>query len=177
MPDLLIPHQDVPLRKKKRPVAFLAADKRQRGRASVRHVRPDVQKIFEEPETAEGNRRGLALPPEIDTAEERHDQLAERAAENHDRVAEPTEEKMTALVNYQIHEINNQKAGCVGGGIEKKEQIERQPRDSKDAKDRFQLREIIAKQGHGSRVTSNFKSQKKVALLGFLSREPCAATL
>jgi hypothetical protein len=63
---------------------------------------PDVKKVFKEPEGGKSKAGGFALPEEIDGAQERHEQFAERSAENHDGVAEPTEEEVPAFVDDQI---------------------------------------------------------------------------
>ena len=90
--NLLIVNQDAPLREENRPVVLVRAHQRHGGNAGVEHVRANVEEILEEPETAEGDGRRFALPPEIREAEERPDQFAKRASEYSDSIAEPTEE-------------------------------------------------------------------------------------
>jgi len=50
---------------------------------------------------------------------------------------------MTAFVNDQIDEIEEQKAGTIEGGIQKENYIEHQPANGRRAGDRFPGAELL----------------------------------
>src|SRR4029077_3214663 len=112
--DFLVLAEETPLGEQNRPIAFFRADQGQRGGAGIGHVRADIREIFEEPEDAEGEAGGLALPEEIDGAEKRDEEFAESSAKNHDGIAKPTEEEMTAFVNDKVNVVEEEEAGAAG---------------------------------------------------------------
>jgi hypothetical protein len=114
----------------------------------VGHVRADVGKVFEEPETAKGESGGFPHPEKIKGAEERNEQFSERSAEDHDGVAEPTEEEMAAFVDDQIDVVENEKAGTISERVKKEESVEAEPGDTGAARDRFPFAELVFEEGH-----------------------------
>src|SRR6266852_1038049 len=119
-----------PLPEKNQPVARFRSDQRQGVAARVGHIHPDVREILEEPEAAEREACGFALPEKIGRAEQRDQQFAERSAENHDRFAEQAEEKMPAFVDDQIDVVEKQKPGAVGERVNQEQRVENKPGDS-----------------------------------------------
>src|SRR2546423_10745910 len=122
--------------------------------AGVRNIRADIRKILEEPETAERESRGLAMRKEIRRAQKRHDQFTQRSAQNRDGVAKPSEKEMAALMNNQIDVIDKQKAAVVRRGINQKQNINRDPRDSRVSRNRLPLPKIVFQNCHEESVAS-----------------------
>lgn len=120
----------------------------QRQSAGIGHIRANVEKIFEEPEPAEGNGRDFPSPEKISYTQERHDQFAERAAENGDGVAKPTEEEMAAFMNDEIHVVDKEKSGTIGQRINKEQRVENEPRDSNAARDRLPCSQLFFEKSH-----------------------------
>ncbi len=118
--DSLVLGEKAPLGEENFPVGVAGADQGQGCGAGVGHVGADVGKVFEEPEAGKSKAGGFPLPKEIDGAEERHEQFAQRSPKNRDGVTEPTEEKMPAFVNDQIDEIEEQESGVVRECVEEK---------------------------------------------------------
>ena len=146
--DFLVLGEEAPLGEENFPVGVAGADEGQGCHAGVGHVSADVGEIFEEPEAAKSAADGFALPEEIDGAQEWNEKFAKGSAENHDGVAEPTEEEMTAFVNDQIDEIQEEKPGAVGEGVEKEECVEAEPGDSREAGDGFPGAAFFFEEGH-----------------------------
>lgn len=119
-------------------------------RASAMYV-PDVEKIFEKPESAESGAGGFAFEKEKDEAGERRDEFGERAAENHQRVAEAgfvrtgenAKNRMTSFVNGEICEIDEEKVRRVDGGIDEKENVDNDPGDAAHFRDGFPVAEAF----------------------------------
>src|SRR6266581_382103 len=146
--DFLVLGKEAPLGEKNGPVAFLGADEGQRRAACVGHVGADIGEIFEEPEAAKGEAGGFALPEEINCAQQRHKQFGKRAAENHDGIAEPTEEEMSAFVDDQIDEIQDEKPGAVSERIEKENYVKTEPGNPGATRDRFPFSKFVFEKSH-----------------------------
>jgi hypothetical protein len=58
-------------------------------------------------------------------------------------VAEPAEEKVATFVNDETAIVDDQKAGAVGGSVDKEEEIEDQPGNSGDAADGLPIGKIV----------------------------------
>ena len=131
MGDLCVVEHKIPLSEEDFPVAVPGADERERAGASVGHVGADVEKVFEEPECAEGDAGGFPAEEEICGAGEGDYEFEECAAHDHERVAEAVlsataenaEERMSGFVDGEIGVIEEQEAGAVVGGVEKKEEV------------------------------------------------------
>ena len=132
MGDLRIVEHEVPLGEEDFPVAVSGADKKKRAGASVGHVGADVEKVFEEPERAEGSAGRFAAEEEVGNAGKWDDEFEQRAAEDHECVSEASfgaaaddaEERMAGFVDHEISEIEEEKTGTVVCGVEQKEKIE-----------------------------------------------------
>src|SRR5271168_4119746 len=164
--DILVLHQKAPLAEQRSPIVFATANQRQILRACIRHVRADIQKVLEEPKTAKRRSRRLALPKEIQAAKQRNQQFTERAAQNHDRLAKPAEEKMSAFVNDQIDEIDEQKIRAVRKSVDQKKCVADQPGDSHHARHRLPLFKAVLEHLHEakpSKVTSGTAEGDRVA--------------
>src|SRR6266478_3119384 len=122
---------------------------RQHAGAGIRHVRSDVQKVFEKPKGTKSHRSRFSAPPKKGPTQKRHKKFAKRAAKNHDRVAKPAEEKMPAFVNDQIDVVNEEESAAAGERIRKKEQVENDPRDSRSARNLFPFLCSLFEKGHG----------------------------
>ena len=146
--DFLVLGEEAPLGEENFPVGVAGADQGQGCGAGVGHVGADVGKIFEEPEAAKSEASDFALPEEIEGAQKRHEQFAEGSAKNHNGVAKPTEEEMAAFVDDQIDEIQEEKSGAVGEGVEKEQGVEAEPGDSREAGDGFPGAEFFFEEGH-----------------------------
>jgi len=78
IPPIFWSWRGVPLGEENFPVGVAGADEGQGGGAGIGHVGTDVGEIFEEPEAAKSEGGGFTLPEEIDSAQEGHEQFAER---------------------------------------------------------------------------------------------------
>src|SRR5215470_9786716 len=107
LPDLLIMHEEVPVREKNLPVVIARAHQLNVQGAGRCHVVPYVKEILEKPEEAERHARDFTAKEERHRTGERHDQFQQRASENHQQVTEPGlvrpgkegKERMTRFVN------------------------------------------------------------------------------
>lgn len=125
MTDFLVVIEDAPLREEDRPVTLVGINEGKRQRARVRHVRADIEEIFEEPENGEGQAVSLAVIEKEGGAQRRNDEFAESAAENHERVTKPTEEWMAGFVDDEIGEVEEEEARGIAPGVEEEEHVER----------------------------------------------------
>src|ERR1700722_4743111 len=110
MGDLRVVEHKIPLSEEDFPVAVTGADEKERAGACVGHVGADVEKVFEEPERAEGGTGRFAAQEEIGGAGKWDDEFEERAAEDHKRTAEAgfgaaaeyAEQWVSGFVNHEI---------------------------------------------------------------------------
>jgi len=104
---------------------------------------------------------GFSAEEKIGRAGEGNYEFEKRAAHDHKRVAEAVfaatvenaEERMSDFVDHEIGVIEEEEAGTVLGGVEKKEEIERQSDDGDGAGDGFPFVEGDGGPGHVRRVT------------------------
>ena len=158
--DLRVVEHEIPLGEEDFPVAVTGPDQKKRTRAGVGHVGADVEKVFEEPEGAEGGTSGFSAEEKIDGAHKGDDEFEERTAEDHKRVAEASfrataenaEERMAGFVNGEIRIIEEEEAGAVVCGVQKEEEIEREGDDGDRTGDAFPVIEGDAAPLHGTRV-------------------------
>src|SRR5216684_9089004 len=149
--NFLVPHQQSPLPEQYGPVVVARTDQRQFLRPRIRHIRPDVWKILEEPKPAERSPCNLALPKEISGAKQRNNQLRQRPAHNHDRVAKWAEEWVPAFMNHQIRVVEKKEARAVPRGIHQKQKIKAQPANSRIPRNRLPLSEIFFQEVHSGK--------------------------
>ena len=121
MADLLVVEEEIPLGEEDFPVVIAGADKRESECAGIRHVGADVEKVFKEPECAEGHPGGFAAEKEIRGADERDNEFGECAAENHESLAERAEEWVAGFVDHEIGVIEEEKVAATERSVEKKE--------------------------------------------------------
>ena len=160
MGDLGVVKEEVPFGEEDFPVAVTGADERERAGAGVGHVGADVEKVFEEPECAEGGAGGFAAEEKISGAGERDDEFEQSPAEDHERVAEVgfrataenAEKRMAGFVDGKICEIEEQETGAVVRSVEKEEEIEGDGNDGDGAGDGFPIVEGGGGPLHGKRV-------------------------
>src|SRR5260370_13593651 len=164
--DFLILGKQAPLAKENRPIAFVGTNQGQSACTRVGHVGADVGKILEEPEGGEGKTCSFPLPEEIDGAEQRNDQLAERPAQNMDGLSKPTKEKMPAFVDDQIHVIEDEKPGAVQVGVKKKKRVKTEPGNASAARNGLPLAELVFEEGHSASLTSPFERGRHLAACG-----------
>ena len=145
MADLDVVDEDVPLGEEDFPIVVAPADERQRECAGIGHVGADVEKIFEEPECAEGDGSGFAFDEEIGKTGERGDEFGESAAENGHGVAEGAEEGMACFVDGEIGEIDDEEIGRVEGGVAEEERVEDEPGDAGGFGDGFPFAEVVGR--------------------------------
>ncbi len=146
--DFLVLGEEASLGEKNCPVALFGANERQSGGACIGHVCANVRKVFEEPEAAKGKAGGFALPEEVKGAQQRNEQFAKRPAQNHDGIAEPTEEEMSAFVDDQIDEIQDEKPGAVSERIEKENYVKTEPGNPGATRDRFPFSKFVFEKSH-----------------------------
>jgi len=154
--------EDVPLGEEDFPVVVAGADEGQRQRAGVGHVCADVEKIFEEPEGAEGGAAGFAFDEEIRKTGERGDEFGESAAENVHSVAERAEERMAGFVDGEIGEVDEKEIGGVEGGVEEEERVEEEPGDAGGFGDGFPFAEVV-----GGEIFEGRGHEGSVAMVGW----------
>jgi hypothetical protein len=147
-PNRSIVLQDSPLPEQRAPIMLTAAKERERLIAGVGHVRANIRKVFEKPETAKDKSGGFASKEEIRRAQERHQELPEGSAKNHDGFAEPTEKQVPAFVNHQIDVIEKEKAAAVQRGIKKEEHVEANPTNTSGTGNRLPRTEVIFEKRH-----------------------------
>src|SRR5579883_2098719 len=93
--DVHILQQQAPRAEENIPIVIAGANERERLGARIRHVRSDIEKILEEPESRKSKALRLAMREKIGRAQRRHHQLRQRASENHQLIGvKPTEERM-----------------------------------------------------------------------------------
>ena len=160
--------EDVPLGEEDFPVVVAGADERQSECAGVGHVCADVEKIFEEPEGAEGGAGGFAFDEEIRKTGEGGDEFGESAAEDGHGVTERAKERMAGFVNGEIGEVDDEKVWRVEGGVEEKEGIADEPGDAGGLGDGLPVAEAFGKIEHGGRVAAAFAMLKVEACESFL---------
>src|ERR1700744_1203841 len=131
---------------------FVASDQRERLGAGVGHIHTDVQKVFEEPETAKGGGGDFPFPEEIKSAQHGDQQFAQSATQNHDGVTHPSKKYVTAFVDDQIYVVEEEEFGAVGCGVEQEEEKTREPGDSCGWRDRLPVFEFVAEVLHGVRL-------------------------
>ena len=132
MGDLRVAEHKIPLSEEDFPVAVAGADKKKRASASVGHVSADVEKVFKEPERAEGGTGRFAAEEEIGGAGKWDDEFEERATEDHKRMAEAgfpaaaenAEEWVSGFVDHEIGVVQEEKTGMVTCSVEKEYEIE-----------------------------------------------------
>ncbi len=146
MADLDVVDEDVPLGEEDFPIVVAGAHERQSECAGVGHVRADVEKIFEEPESAEGGAGGFAFDEEIRKTGERCDEFGESATEDGRGVTERAEQRMAGFVNGEIGEVDEKEIGRVERGIEEEESVEDEPGDAGGFGDRLPLAEIAGRE-------------------------------
>jgi len=151
--DFEVRHEKAPLAEEEGPVADVAVDQGKGLGASVFHVSPDVEEVFEKPEGGEDEAVGLSVEIEIQTTEQRDEEFAEGAAEEHESVAAPREEKMAGFVDHEVDEIGKEKTGGVAEGVEEEERIDEEPGDSGIAGDGIPGLGFRKIERHGNRVT------------------------
>ena len=152
--------EDVPLSEEDFPIVVAGADERQRKRSGVGHVRADVEKIFEEPESAEGGAGGFAFDEKIRKAGERCDEFGEGATEDVHGVTERAEEGMADFMNGEIGEIDEQEIGRVERGVEEEENVEDEPGDAGGLGDGFPLAEAFSEIEHERSVAAAVCKEK-----------------
>src|SRR6266851_10526210 len=146
--NFLILKKQTPLAEKNPPIVLAGTDTGQGLGAGVGHVCANVRKVFKEPKAAESKAGRFPLPEEINCAEQRHKQFGKRAAENHDGMAEPTEEEMSAFVDDQIDEIQDEKPGAVSERIEEEKYVKTKPGNPGATRDRLPFSEFVFEKGH-----------------------------
>jgi hypothetical protein len=130
--DLRVVEHKIPLSEEDFPVAVTGADEKERAGACVGHVGADVEKVFKEPERAEGGTGRFAAKEEIGGAGKWDDEFEERATEDHKRMAEAgfrsaaenAEEWVSGFVDHQIGVVQEEKTGMVTCDVEKEYEIE-----------------------------------------------------
>ena len=85
------------------------------------------RKFSKNQQGGEGQRRGLAMPEEIDCNQQRDQQLAERPAQDADRVPKPTKKEMAALVDDQVDVVDQQETVSIGGCVQQEQRVEGHP--------------------------------------------------
>jgi len=168
--DLRIVEHKIPLSEENLPVAVTGPDKKKRAGAGVGHVGADVEKVFKEPEGAEGGTSGFSAEEKIDGTHKRHDEFEQCAAEDHERVAEAgfrataenAEKRVAGFVNGEIRVIEEEEAGAVVCGVKKEEEIEREGDDGDGAGDGSPVVEGDSAPLHGMRV-----ARARVRFCGF----------
>ena len=174
--DLDVVEEDVPLGEEDFPIVVAGADEGERECAGVSHVGADVEEVFEEPDGAESDAGGFAFDEEIREAGEWSDEFGEGAAENGQGVAKRAEERMAGFVNGEIGEIDDEKIGCVEGGVEEKEGVEDEPGDAGESGDGFPCAKIVGGEifeelGHDGSVAAGRGPEKRGGAFGFLTRD------
>src|SRR5678815_1870790 len=90
-------------------IGIAGGDERQQHGAGVGHVGGGVQPVFEEEEGAESESGGLSLAEEVCSQEQRHQPLQNGASPESERGTKPAEQKMSAFVDNQICQIDEEK--------------------------------------------------------------------
>jgi len=150
--------EDSPEAEEDAPIVVAGADERKFLRTGVGHVSADVEKIFEEPERAEGDCGGFAFEKEKDETGERGDEFEECAAEDGHGVAERAEERMAGFVDEEIGEIDEEKIWRVDGGVKKEKRVDDEPGDAGDFRDGFPFVEIVGELNHSRRVATQMRA-------------------
>ncbi len=137
---------------------FAPADQRQVLRSCIRHVRSDIWKVFEKPESAESNCGDLSLPKEIARAKQRHNQLRQRTAQNHWGITKYAKEWVPTLMNHQIRVVEKKKSRAVCRGVHQKQEIKAQPANSRISRNWLPFSELFFQEIHSDKRSKQNRS-------------------